>query len=77
MLEKRRLSRRPKEISDEKMVEILVYQKAKRQSRYNGLTKIIPPEEFNPFSQKKSNMPSPNRSPVLEVTMSLEESFGD
>ncbi len=44
---------RPDPLPDETMVDILIKQKAKRQNRYNGLTKIIPPEPYNVFASPK------------------------
>ena len=93
IFEQRRKEMRPDPLPDETMVDILVKQKAKRQNRYNGLTKIIPVEPYNVFGPPQDKdatfkitesfmasgvkMSSPNRSTVQEVTMSLEESYGD
>jgi hypothetical protein len=53
IFEARRKELRPDPLPDETMVDILVKQKAKRQNRYNGLTKIIPAEPYNVFSPPK------------------------
>jgi hypothetical protein len=72
--------KKPEQLSDEKMVEIWAKQKEKRYTRYNGLTQIFPPpppEKIVPKNIQDFPMPSPNRSGIVEVTMSLEESLVD
>lgn len=70
------------------MAELNIKLKAKKYIRHNGLTVVYPPPPpeklspknlttyYNPLNDTQA-MFSPDKSKIMEVTMSMEESFVD